>query len=469
MKQDPAAPSGPPPGSDELLRLMVESAVDYAIFTTDPDGIVTSWNTGAERVLGYPEAEILGQTSDVIFPPELGGGKIGRQEREAALRDGRAADERWHMRRDGSRFWASGLMMPLSAPDAGFVKILRDYTQYHCVEQRLRASEERFRLLATNIPQLVFRSQPDGTRTWGSPQWVEFTGLTLGESVGHGWLKAVHSDDLPATMAAWEDAARSGEYYVEHRIRRASDGAWRWHQTRARPIQGDPGNLDWVGTTTDIHDLRYMHDRQQVMMAELQHRTRNLIAVTQAIAGQTMRSSRSLTEFRPQFESRLRSLSRVQALLARSNHESIDLRELLQAELTAHAGSQSDRIQIEGPVVALPPIAAQALGLALHELSTNAVKYGALTQPAGHLAVTWLVEPKRPYDILVLNWIEGGVQYPGGTLPTGKGYGTHLIERALPYQLNARTRIEFGPDGVRCEIAVPLEPNPGDDLGLAGG
>nr|WP_312029686.1 HWE histidine kinase domain-containing protein [Methylocystis sp. H62] len=191
-------------------------------------------------------------------------------------------------------------------------------------EQRIRESEESFRLLATNIPQLVFRTKGNGARAWGSPQWIEFTGLSLEDSLGFGWLEAIHPEDHDATVAAWAAAEETGEYCVEHRIRRGSDGEYRWHQTRAKPIAEIQG--DWVGTSTDVHQLREFQELQQVLLAELQHRTRNLLAVVQSIARQTIRTSRSLDEFVPQFEGRLRALSRVQGLLARLDHGSIDLR-----------------------------------------------------------------------------------------------------------------------------------------------
>jgi PAS domain S-box-containing protein len=145
------------PGSDELLRLIVESATDYAIFSIDPQGLVTSWNAGAERVLGYRTADIIGRTADVLFIPEERDKGAAEMERALASTNGRAEDERWQLRADGSRFWASGLMLPLMDSDLGFVKILRDRTEAHLANQRLRENEERFRVLATNIPQLVFR------------------------------------------------------------------------------------------------------------------------------------------------------------------------------------------------------------------------------------------------------------------------------------------------------------------------
>lgn len=444
------------PSTDELLRLILESAVDYAIFSMDRDGLVTSWNAGAQRVLGYAEDEMLGRSADVIFTAEDRAVGVPERERAQAARTGRADDDRWQLRKDGSRFWASGLAMRLADPELGFVKILRDRTEPHLAQERLREHEERFRILATNIPQLVFRSRPDGMRTWGSPQWIDFTGLSLAESLDLGWLDAVHPDDRAATVDAWDGARAAGEYYVEHRVRRRADGAYRWHQTRARPVQvaarEDP--VDWVGTMTDVHDLRQLKDRQEVLMAELQHRTRNLLAVVQSVANRTLHTSDSLDDFAVEFEGRLRALSRVQAMLARIDQREVDLRELVVAELGAHGGN-AGRVRIDGPSVALPATAAQALGLALHELATNAVKYGALSQPTGRLVVAWRVEAERSKRRITLEWRETGIVIAnGGT--RRRGYGTELIERALPYQLGAETRLEFGGDEVRCAIAVEI-------------
>jgi PAS domain S-box-containing protein len=434
---------------------VVESATDYAIFSIDPDGLVTSWNNGAERVLGFVEEEIVGRSADVIFPPEEGGGDAAREEREVALREGRAEDERWQMRKDGTRFWASGLLMPLADPRLGFVKILRDRTERHEADARLAENEARFRLLATNIPQLVFRTRSNGSRSWGSPQWCAFTGLNLDQSLEFGWLDAVHPDDREETLAGWREAERTGAFYAEHRIRSAATGDYRWHQTRARPVQ--QGSDDWVGTATDVHDLRGLQERQLMLMAELQHRTRNLLAVVQSVANQTLRGSATLQDFRTEFQGRLRALGRVQALLARADFQDIELRELILAELRAYGDEDPDRLRIEGPPVALPVTSIQALGLAVHELTTNAVKYGALAQSSGRLHVSWSVEPKPAAPRLTLRWIESGVTMPPGGRPERTGYGSELIERALPYQLGADTQLEFGPDGVRCAITVPLQ------------
>ncbi len=446
------------PNSDELLRLVVESATDFAIIAMDEHGRITTWNVGAERLLGFTEEEIIGRDGDIVFTPEDRARGAPERERSGARANGRAEDERWHLRKDGSRFWGSGLLMPL-ADGSGYLKIMRDLTQRRAVQEQLRAREELFRLLATNIPQLVFRTRASGSRTWGSPQWIAFTGLSFDESIDYGWLEAVHPEDREATTAEWRNAQKTGEYRIEHRIRRSADGEYRWHQTMAKPVAGGDDDGDWVGTSTDIHDMRGLQERQKVLLAELQHRTRNLLAVVQSIARKTIGSSGSLEEFAREFEGRLRALSRVQGLLARIDQGTIDLRELVEIELHAHGeeAMEPGRVNIEGPSATLPASSAQTLALAIHELATNAVKYGALNQAAGRLDVSWKIENiKGASRRVVLDWRESGVDMPHRN--GRKGYGSELIERALPYQLKAQTDLQFGPDGVRCRIATEIEP-----------
>jgi two-component sensor histidine kinase len=184
------------------------------------------------------------------------------------------------------------------------------------------------------------------------------------------------------------------------------------------------------------------------------------LAVVQSVANRTARSNSSLEVFRTEFESRLHALSRVQSLLARVEDEAVDLHTMIDCELAAHAekGIENGKIIVAGPRVALPATAAQALGLALHELATNAVKYGALAQPSAKLAVTWEIRPQDPEPRVAVDWRESGVSMPAGGRPNRKGYGMELIERALPYQLRAKTEVQFGADGVRCGIIVPIRP-----------
>jgi two-component sensor histidine kinase len=178
------------------------------------------------------------------------------------------------------------------------------------------------------------------------------------------------------------------------------------------------------------------------------------LAVVQAIARQTVKTSTSLHDFSQQFASRLGALSRVQGILARTDHGPVELQQIVQAELEAHGAD----IKFEGPSVDLSPNAAQALALVLHELATNALKHGALNQPEATLSVTWDVRPQQDGPHVILKWTEMGVKMPEPPA-TGRrrGYGRELIERALPYQLNAITNLEFTSEGVRCTVELPME------------
>ncbi|HEX4891895.1 MAG TPA: PAS domain S-box protein [Hyphomicrobiaceae bacterium] len=437
-----------PQDSAALLESIIRSATDYAIIGLDAERRVTMWSPGAATLLGWTAEEIEGGIADAIFTPEDRAAGAPEHECAAARTSGRAEDERWHIRKDGSRFWGSGVLVPIKGDASpGFVKILRDRTKEHLAERSLRRSEEQFRALVANIPQMVWRARRLGNRIWGSPQWEQFTGLTLPESVGLGWLDAIHPDDRELTMDALNEAEWRGELYVEHRTRRASDGEFRWFQTRANRIDGeDDGETEWIGTSTDVHDMRRALERQNVLVRELHHRTRNLLGVVGAIARQTLRRSEHLDEFAVSFNDRISALARVQGLVSSGD---VALHDLVASEVMAHAADQDQRVDISGSAIRLHEKAAETMALALHELATNAVKYGALGKPAGRLRVSWTTRQ----GWLLLEWTESGVEGLGAS--ARRGYGRELIEVALPFALGARTRLEFPGDGLYCRIELP--------------
>jgi PAS domain S-box-containing protein len=440
-----------------LLAKAADAAVDLAILALDDNGHVLALNSGAQQLTGYSEHDLAGLNSDVLFTPEDLAADAAEQERQMARTQGRAEDERWHMRKDGSRFWGSGVLTAMPN-GAGFVKFMRDLTQRRLTEEQLRISEERFRVLATNIPPLVFTSLSDGKRTWGSPQWVIYTGLSDGDSKEFGWLDAVHPDDRELTVEGWRAAAQKGVYEVEHRIRRVQDGEFRWHQTRAMPLPvGNELSSEWVGASTDIHQLRGLKESQQVLLSELQHRTRNLLAVVQTIVRRSARSARSLDDFTVELDRRLSALSRAESLMPRSQAGVVNIRAIIDTELAAHLPSnQPAKVRLNGPAVNIARSSAQPVSLALHELATNAVKYGALAQDSGQLEISWRVLNGGEEKRVVLEWRERGVKMADPQAPRRRGYGTELIERALPYQLSAKTELEYLPDGVRCQVEVPI-------------
>lgn len=201
---------------------------------------------------------------------------------------------------------------------------------------------------------------------------------------------------------------------------------------------------------------------RQALIGELQHRTSNLIGLVQTIANLTLDRSDSIDHFRAHFTERLQALGRVQRLLSRLGEgDRLDFDELLRTELTACGAldGHADRVSIEGPKgVQLRSRMVQILALALHELATNAGKYGALNQPQARLAVRWALTGSADDPWLRIDWVESGVTMPASALPQGTGQGRELIEQALPYQIHARTSFELGSDGVRCSIEIPVPP-----------
>jgi two-component sensor histidine kinase len=200
-----------------------------------------------------------------------------------------------------------------------------------------------------------------------------------------------------------------------------------------------------------------MQERQNVMVAELQHRTRNLITVVSALSRQTLKNSTSLNDFGQHFADRLSALSRVQGLLSNlTAGKRVTFDELLGSELKA-LGAPNDKLTLDGPHgVPLRSATVQTFSLALHELATNALKYGALAAPDGHLTVRWgVTHLDGDGPRLQVDWRESGVMTHVGERPRGGGYGRELIEHALPYQLGAETSYEMTSDGVHCTIDVP--------------
>jgi two-component sensor histidine kinase len=208
-------------------------------------------------------------------------------------------------------------------------------------------------------------------------------------------------------------------------------------------------------------ELRESRDRLETVVGELQHRTRNLIGVVGAIARETQRTSETFEDFNATFQDRLGVLARVQGLLFRMKEgERVTFDELIGAELSAQSAYVGS-VNLDGPNgVPLRSSTVQTLALALHELVTNSVKYGALKQPNGRLTVRWRLETfgegGKPW--LHLDWKESGVEMTISAVvaPPGTGKGRILIERALPYQFGAKTTFSMEPDGVHCTISLPV-------------
>jgi len=275
------------------------------------------------------------------------------------------------------------------------------------------------------------------------------------------WADRLHPDDRQETEAALDRAREGGEIFEQEFRVVHPGGEVRWLNARGRFFRnasGKPSRM--IGAVLDVSERRWLEERKALLIGELQHRTLNLIGVVQSVAQSLMRRSADLPDFRKRFALRLDALRRVQRLVSRlGENERISFHKLLESELTA-MDADTSRVSLEGPrTIRLPASSVQTLALALHELATNARKYGALAQDGANLAVRWRIEACETDSQreLLVDWLETGVTMNAARENgDGSGLGRELIERALPYQLGARTSYVMARDGVRCRIAVPI-------------
>ena len=315
-------------------RLILGSAIDYAIITMDADGGITSWNPGAQRILGYAEAEMLGRSGEIIFTSDDRADGRFALELCRAVEHGRAVNERWHLRRDGTRFWASGMMMALLDSEGnpeGFLNILRDRTE-------ARAEVER----------------------------------------------------------------------------------------------------------------------RELLMAEMNHRIKNTFSTVQAVASQTGRHARTVSDFLATFGARLMALARSHETLIRGGWEDAPLREVVEGALAAY-GEEPGRITVEGMGVMLAANLVVSVSLAFHELATNAVKHGSLSVPDGRVDVTWkVVSAARVGRRVEIIWRESGG--PPVRPPEHRGFGSQLLERGM--HSGGTVRLDYRPEGLECRVSLPLGERP---------
>lgn len=338
---------------------------------------------------------------------------------------------------------------------AGVVLIFLDVTATARVERALRESEERFRMMAQTVPAFLFTARPDLEWDYVNVRFYEFTGLPDGAALGAGWLATLHPDDVEENQRRWHRSAETGtSFEMTYRLRGA-DGGYRWFLGRAEPMRGADGHIaKWFGSCTDIHERRLAEDRQRLLMGELQHRVKNVLATVRSLFSRTVETKDTIDGIAAHFQGRLDALARTQNVLARTT-EGVDLEGLVCEELLSHGARAGDQINVRGPLVRLREKAAEALGLAVHELATNAAKYGALSRPTGRIGVTWRVYDGGGGQRLALEWRETGVRLIDPE-PHRSGFGRELIERGLPYQLGATTALEFNRGGLRCAIELPL-------------
>jgi PAS domain S-box-containing protein len=443
------------------LKEVLESIGD-AFYSVDADWRITYVNAQAARLLAHSPEALVGRMFWDVFPGTQGDPSPPRRFLLQAMAD-RQPCEMEVLSRAVNRWM---LLRVYPRADGGLSAFSQDITERKQMEETLRASDAHFQAVANLGPDLLWRHDRDRRKSWYNDRWRSYTGMPGTTTDFRGWTQVhaeergwalTHPDDLERVRQILTGALQDrGPLSYEARIRR-SDGVYRWFLVRYQPAFDSDGQVtDWFGAATDIDNLKQLQNQQQLLVAELQHRTRNLIGVIRSVARQTVESAASLNDFAERFNDRLEALSRVQGFLSQS--PSAGLAQLLEAELTAHGiEAKAPRVVLEGPNVDLPAGSVQTLALVVHELTTNALKHGAFASPAGSLSVSWSLRTESEGPFLTLIWRESGVAMKEDSgRPMRRGFGLHLIERALPYQLGATTSIEFTADGMVCRMELPI-------------
>ncbi len=240
---------------------------------------------------------------------------------------------------------------------------------------------------------------------------------------------------------------------LERRVSR--DDGTTHYILRILPYRAPDSSVDGILVTfLDVTSIVEAETHQRLLVDELNHRVKNMLTVVISLANQTLRRADTLDAFSESFMGRIKALTSSYSLLSDASWNDIELRDVLMEEIRPFLSGQCENIALDGPPLRLGPQAALALGMAVHELVTNAVKYGALSVPSGRIDVRWRIEREPPDTAFVLDWIESGG--PPVTPPGKRGFGTALIERGFAHELSGSARIDFAPGGLRVTLSAPL-------------
>jgi PAS domain S-box-containing protein len=426
-----------------------------------PDGRWLRVNGALCRILGYPADELLAKSfQDVTYRDDLAADLVQVE----LMCDGKLDSydlEKRYLRKDGAIIWAKKTVSCVRKGDGSidyFVGVIEDISARKQAEKELRENEEHFRssLLNSPLPISLFDDREQILAI--SQSWLEQSGY-LREELRRleDWTIRAHGERSgevlgqirQAIFMSTEPEARSAE-----RMIRTKDGRERlWSfVSSVLPTKSDGRRL-FVSVAQDVTDQKAHQEHVQLLMREINHRAKNMLSLVQAIARQT--AARDLEDFIERFTKRIQALAANQNLLVRNEWQGVDVDDLVRAQLAHFADLEGSRITVHGSPARLDATAAQAIGLAIHELSTNAGKYGALSVDTGRVDVCWRLDG----DVFAMNWTE--FDGPPVSPPERCGFGSTVITSMVKQTVNGEVQLDYVPSGVvwslTCAAANALE------------
>lgn len=559
-----------------LGRWLAESSAD-CVKLIDVDGSISFINAAGLTLLEYDDcSELVGKKWADVWPEDARPSALDAVGQATAGRAARFAG--MSPTGKGTRKWWDVVVSPLRNGDGAVTQLLcvsRDITEHKQIQERLLVRERQFSALADNMAQFAWMADGTGHIFWYNQRWFDYTGTTLEQMQGWGWIGVHHPDHVERVVTKIRAHFVSGEPWEDVFPLKGADGKYRWFLSRAMPIRDASGKVEmWCGTNTDFTDQRnasarlrqkarlielsheaifvwsfedgivswnrgceelygysrseaigvrshellktkhpvdradfdrslreygswtgeiqhigkdgqevWVDSRQEIiradghdlvletnrdvserrrsehtrtlLLAELDHRVKNTLAIVQSIASQTARTSRDMRQFLARFNVRLQALTSAHNLLAETRWEGAEIHQLIRSLLMDAEFADRSDVAVDGPEVFLPAQVALQMALMIFELASNAIKHGALSRPGGgggRVEVRWRRIAGNP-DTLELRWQEKGG--PPVRAPVVQGFGMTLIER-LGSQANLRARTHFARDGLVCEISAKL-------------
>jgi PAS domain S-box-containing protein len=399
----------------------------------------------------------IGQITQAIHPEDR---QRVQGEIDAALADGsnyrseyRLLDQEGHLR------WVVASGRPRLDAEGRAVRfpgVVVDITEQRLATESLAESELRFRTLADTMPQMVWSTLPNGHHDYYNARWYEFTGKAPG-ATDDDWTDLFHPDDQERVRSLWRHSLSTGEpYQIEYRLRHHS-GEFRWILGLALPVRDANGRIvRWFGTCTDIHETRLAAEERELVAQELSHRIKNIFAVLTGIISLSARSQPEFKPFAEQLRQRIYALGEAHDFVRPRSYASGppqdqgSLRALIDRLLVPYKPEGEGRIEFLGEDTEVDDGAATPMALLIHELATNAAKYGALSQDGGRIVLAGADDGENYH----LSWKEIGG--PPIEASQEEGFGSRLIALSIEGQLRGKVERFWEADGLRVEIDLPV-------------
>jgi PAS domain S-box-containing protein len=444
--------------SEARFRATFENAA-VGIAHLGPDLRWLRANEALCRILGYPVDELVTKSlQDITHPDDLAANLALVERMRAGMIDSYDMDKRY-LRKDGSIIWGRLTVGRVRKSDGSneFVSVVEDITRRKHAEEELRKSEERFRssLIHSPLPILLF---DDGEEILAiSQSWLEGSGYSREELRRiEDWATRAYGSRSGNVLeqirkVIWTEP----EAHASEGMIRTKDGRERfWSIVISALGTESDGRRLFVCMAKDVTEQKAHEEHVQLLMREVSHRAKNILSVVHAIARQT--ATKRPEDFIERFSDRIQALSANQDLLVRNEWNGVDVEDLVRAQLAHFADLIGSRIVVNGPRLHLKAASAQAIGLALHELATNAGKYGALSTDKGRVDFCWGIDG----GTLTMSWTEH--HGPPVCAPKQHGFGTIVMEAMTEYSVDGAVDVEYAPSGLIWRLTCPagsaLEP-----------